>query len=244
MHSEVVRVDISREDRDISLGKIRQKLRQLLQSREPKNGAILPPAAAICTALLPILLGLFEMLGVTVLGQMLVRPGVRADGHSGIDYLFGDSGMPSRVLADLEEGRFQTFVGQRLQYSRRTAPRTVVEGQNDFLVVEEIVLLEILEAEPGATCGIDLDNPCEAHAAGALALRDCAGGRRGHVLNGSVGRQAIRPGRRRRVAFFLHPCRRSRGSWRFDSIHLGEVAVGRVPRGRRNASFRRDLRRG
>ena len=57
--------------------------------------------------------------------------------------------MPSRVLADFEEGRFQTFVGQRLEHSRRTGPRTIVEGQYDFLVVEEIVLLEMLEAELG-----------------------------------------------------------------------------------------------
>ena len=102
--------------------------------------------------------------------------------------------MPSRVLADFEEGRFQTFVGQRLEHCRGTGPRTVVEGQNDFLVVEEIVLLEMLEAESGAAGGVDLDNPREAHATGALALWDGAGGRRGYVLNGSVRHRAIRAG--------------------------------------------------
>ena len=58
--------------------------------------------------------------------------------------------------------------------------------------------------------GVDLDNPREAHATGALALWDGAGGRRGYVLNGSVGHRAIRAGRRRRLAFLLCPCRRSR----------------------------------
>jgi hypothetical protein len=54
-----------------------------------------------------------------------------------------------RVPADLKEGRFQTLVGQRLEHSRRTGPRTVVEGQNDFVVAEKVVL-EMLEAETRA----------------------------------------------------------------------------------------------
>ena len=60
------------------------------------------------------------------------------------------------MLADLEECRFQAFVGQRLENGRRVArPRPVVEGQNDCLAAQEVVLLEMLETEAG-TAGVSI----------------------------------------------------------------------------------------
>ena len=54
---------------------------------------------------------------------------------------------------------------QRLEDHRRVVrPGAVVEGQHDFVVAQEIVLLEMLEAEGGAAGGVDLDDarrdPC------------------------------------------------------------------------------------
>src|SRR5262249_55395173 len=60
-------------------------------------------------------LGLLDIVGVRVARQILMRPGMRSNRHAGLDYLLGDLRMPVRMLADLEEGRFQAFVGQRLE---------------------------------------------------------------------------------------------------------------------------------
>src|SRR6185369_16583693 len=49
-------------------------------------------------------------------------------------------------------------------------PRTVIEGQHDLLVGEEIELLEVLEAEAGTAGGVDLD-----HAGNAEGVRIGAG---------------------------------------------------------------------
>ncbi len=132
---------------------------------------------------LDFLLGLFEIAGVGISRQILVRPGVGADGHSGFDHLLGDLGMPHRVLADLKERGFQTIVGERLEHGGGILrPRTVVERQHDLLLVEEVILLEMLEAEAGAAGGVDLDDARQAHAAGLVACRNVArrrGGRHG-----------------------------------------------------------------
>ena len=61
-------------------------------------------------------LRLLDILGVGIARQILVRPSVGAKRHSGCEHLLGDLRMPSRMLADLEEGRFEAFVGQRLDH--------------------------------------------------------------------------------------------------------------------------------
>jgi hypothetical protein len=89
--------------------------------------------------------GFFEVLGIGVSRQILMRPGVRADRHPGIDELFSDLGMPARKLADFKKRCLETFVLKRLQHSygaHRAGP--IVEGQNDFPVAEEIVSSEML----------------------------------------------------------------------------------------------------
>ena len=81
--------------------------------------------------------------------------------------------MPRRVLADLEEGRLGAIVGQRLEHHRRVVrPRAVVEGQHDFLVAQEVVLLEVLGAEGRAAGGVDLDDARDAERIGIAAGRN------------------------------------------------------------------------
>ena len=67
--------------------------------------------------------------------------------------------MPHCVLADLKERGFQTLIGQRLEHRRRALrPGAIVEGQDDLLVAQEVVLLEVLEAESGSARRVDLDD--------------------------------------------------------------------------------------
>src|SRR5262249_51726516 len=102
-------------------------------------------------------LGLLDILGVWVASQILMRPGMGANRNAGRDRLFGDLRMPAGVPTDLEEGCFQAFVGQRLENGLRVArPRTVVEGQDDFFITQEVILLEMLEAEAGTAGRVDL----------------------------------------------------------------------------------------
>src|SRR4029450_13973872 len=84
--------------------------------------------------------------------------------------------------ADGEEDRLGAFVRKRLQYRRRGRPRTVVEGEHDFLVGEEIELLVLQEAEAGAAGGVDHDNTADAERGGV-------GGGRSHRLRGGNGRR-------------------------------------------------------
>ena len=77
------------------------------------------------------------------------------------------------MLADREEDRLDAFGGQRLEHGRRGRPRAVVEGQHDFVVAQEVVLLEMLEAEARTAGGVDLDR-----AGDAERIRDCRTSRR------------------------------------------------------------------
>jgi hypothetical protein len=82
-----------------------------------------------------------------------------ADRVTGGSHLLGDFGVPHRVLANLEERGLEAIVGERLEHRRRVVrPRAVVESQHNFPIAQEIVLLEMLEAEAGTTCGVDLNN--------------------------------------------------------------------------------------
>jgi hypothetical protein len=155
---------------------------------------------------------------------------MRADGHAGVDHLLGDLRMPGGVLADLEEGRLQTFVGQRLEHGRRVPrPGTIVEGQDDFLVAEEVILLEMLKAEAGTADGIDLDDPREPHAAGLVAGRNGSGG--GLTLSGCVRRWRIGIGCRRSL-HRLHLASRFRCTVGAGLGALAHRIDGRAPRSR------------
>src|SRR5262249_221170 len=93
-----------------------------------------------------------------------------ADRHSGGSELFGQIGAPSRVFADLKECRFGAIVLQRLEHHRRVSrPGAVVEGQSDFLIAQEIILLEMLGSERRATCSIDFNDSREPERVGIIA---------------------------------------------------------------------------
>ena len=130
-----------------------------------------------------------HLIGHLLAVQIGVRPGVRTDGVAGRQHLTQDLRMIGGVLADREEHRLGAFVGERLQHRGRVArPRTVVEGQHDFLRLEEIELLEMLEAEARSARGVDLD-----HAGDAERVRIGAG-----RLCGSCGRWRRHRGKPRR----------------------------------------------
>ena len=71
--------------------------------------------------------------------------------------LLQDFRVIGRVLADDEECRLHALIGERRQNLRGGRPGAVVEGEQDFLVAQEVVLLEMLEAEAGTTGGVDFD---------------------------------------------------------------------------------------
>jgi hypothetical protein len=58
-------------------------------------------------------------------------------------------------------------------------PRAVVEGQHDFFVAQEIVLLEVLGPECRTAGGVDFDDTRQADGVGIVASRNGFGGRRG-----------------------------------------------------------------
>ena len=60
-------------------------------------------------------------------------------------------------------------------------PRAVVERQHDFLVAQEVEVLEMLEAESRTACGVDLDGAADAErvrivAGGSCGLRGAGAG--------------------------------------------------------------------
>ena len=96
------------------------------------------------------------------------------------------------VLADREERGPHAFIGQRLEHGGRGRPRAVVEGQHHFLVAQEVVLLEVLEAEARAAGGVDLDRAADAERVRIGALR-----RRDRARRGRARRRGSRGGCRR-----------------------------------------------
>ena len=162
VHLEVARIDVGREYCDVTLAEIGEKLRCVLQVREAEERRDRRAGSShmhCAVAHLDLLLGLLENRRIGVPREVLVRPGVSADSHPGLNHLFGDFGMPHCVLADVKERGFQTLIGQRLEHRRRALPPgAIVEGQDDLLVAQEVVPLEVLEAESGAAGGVDLDD--------------------------------------------------------------------------------------
>src|SRR3569623_355553 len=124
-------------------------------------------------------LGLALLVRQLLGGEIGVRPGVRADGVAVRCNRFQDFRMPGRVLADREEDRLGALVVQRLDDGGRVdGPRTVVEGQYDFLFAQEVELLEMLEAEAGPAGGVDGDDARDAERVRISAGRFCRRGRR------------------------------------------------------------------
>src|SRR5579872_3169933 len=90
-----------------------------------------------------------------------------ADGVAGRLDLPENFRRPHGVLADLEEQRPCTIGLECRQHGRRIVwPRAIVEGEHDLAGLQEVVLLEMLEAEARSASGVDLD-----HAGNAQRVR-------------------------------------------------------------------------
>src|SRR5262249_49812548 len=105
--------------------------------------------------------GLAVDLAVTLgLRQILVAPGMRTDGVPGGGNLLEDAGLVGGVQADREEDRLGAVRGERGEHCRGVLrPGAVVEGEHHLAFAQEVVGLEMLEAEAGAAGGVDFDHP-------------------------------------------------------------------------------------
>src|SRR5512143_4236830 len=127
------------------------------------------------------------------LGQILVRPGVRSNGMSAGRHLFHDFRVPARVFADRKKDRLGALVGKGLEHSRRmTWPGPIVEGEYDLVVTQEIVGLEVFEAEARPSGRVDLDHTSDAECIRIIACRCCRRRRRGWRCRRRGGRR-VRP---------------------------------------------------
>src|SRR6516225_11873158 len=103
-----------------------------------------------------------------------------ADRHPGGGECFGQIGPPSCVFTDLKECRLGAIVLQRLEHHRRVSgPWAIVESQSDFLIAQEIILLEMLGSERRATCRIDLNDSREPERVRIIARSNWLRRRRG-----------------------------------------------------------------
>src|SRR6266478_5917345 len=139
----------------------------MLQLRKTKEWRGRRAQRQLHRAKTPFDLVLGQLPGHLLAVEVGMRPGVGADGMPGRGYLPQNFRMVGGVLADRKKHCLGAFVRKRLEYRGRIAwPRTVVEGQHDFLVGEKVELLEMLEAETRPTRGVDLH-----HAADAKRIR-------------------------------------------------------------------------
>ena len=78
-------------------------------------------------------------------------------------HLLEDAGLVGGMLADREEDRPRAVRRERGEDRHRALrPRAVVEGEHDFAGAQEVMLLEVLEAETGTAGGVDLDRARDA----------------------------------------------------------------------------------
>ena len=117
-------------------------------------------------------------------------------------------------------------------------PRTVVEGQHDFAGAQEIVLLEMLEAEARPAGRVDLDDARKAHAARLVADADIGGrgggagvvgrGRRASVGRAVFSASALRRGGSRRRRRCRHDRRRRERRRRRWTVVEASASVSRT----------------
>src|SRR5262249_55520969 len=152
-----------------ALAEILDELRRLAQRREAEvgrgrtAGRPVHGANALLNLVLRVVLDRLRLSGDLALArglrQVLVAPGVRADGVATGCHLLEDPGLVGGVQADREEDRFGAVRLERRQHRRRVLrPGAVVEGQHYLAFAQKIVGLEVLEAEAGPARGVDLDD--------------------------------------------------------------------------------------
>ncbi len=176
---EIERVHVGGEDADIARAEIGDHLRRMPQRREAeewRDRRVAERDAHRGDTFFDFCFGFVSR----QLRQILVRPGVGADGVAGLDHFLQDIGTIAGVFADREEQRLGALVAQRLEHTLGIArPRTVVESQHDFFFAQEVVGLEVLEAETGAAGGVDLNHALDAEAVRIVAFGLCDGWRGG-----------------------------------------------------------------
>src|SRR3989442_12162745 len=90
----------------------------------------------------------FDIAPTLVFRQILVTPGVRADGVPGCGYLLEDAGLVGRMQADWEKDRLGAVRRERGKHRRGVLrPRAVVEGEHHLAFAQEILALEGLASE-------------------------------------------------------------------------------------------------
>ena len=157
-HREVERIHVGRPDADIALAHIGDELRRVTQRREAeeRRGRSADGGLHGADAFFDFGLRVFD--AHAFLRQVDMAPCMRADRVAGLGDLPEDFRVVACVLADREEKRLGAVIGEGFKNARRIVrPRAVVEGQHHFLVSQEIVLAEMLEAETRAAGGVDLD---------------------------------------------------------------------------------------
>src|ERR1700722_12401888 len=89
-----------------------------------------------------------------------MRPSMRADRMSCCSNLLEDFRVPHRMFADGEEQRLGALRLQGFEDGWRIAgPRTVIEGQHDFVVAKEVVCFKLLGSEAGASGRVYFHSP-------------------------------------------------------------------------------------
>src|SRR6266545_5101719 len=121
-----------------------------------------------------------------------MRPGVAADRVACGCYLLEDARLIGGVLADREEDRLGAMCRERGEHSRSIPwPGAIVEGQHDLALAQEVVVLEMLEAEAWAAGGVDFDHAGNAEgirSIGTTSLRNRRGSSRRYPYRASCKR--------------------------------------------------------
>jgi hypothetical protein len=102
--------------------------------------------------------------------QILVTPSMRADGVPGCGHLLEDPGLIRGMQADREEDCLGAVRGERGEHCLRILrPGAVVEREHHLAFAQEVMALEVLEAEAGAAGGVDFDHARDAQGIGIAA---------------------------------------------------------------------------
>ena len=79
------------------------------------------------------------------------------------------------MLADNEERGPHALIGQCLQYGRRSRPRAIVKGEQDFIVAKEVMLFEMFKTETRSARCVDLDGARNPKRIRIFAFGRCGG---------------------------------------------------------------------
>ena len=163
---------------NVALAEIAQERRRLLEVREAEERRDRRRSGHVhgADAHFDLGLGLLDILGVGIFRQVLVRPGVAADVLPAATTSLVISGCQVACSPISKNVALRQLSASALSTAGvLLGPRAVVEGQHHFVVAQEIVLLEVLEAEGRAARRVDFDDARQAHSAGLVACGNAVG---------------------------------------------------------------------